>query len=49
MFRKLRNAILILTVVLVSAETANAGFFQRLWQLEQRKNAWLREVFFGRR
>jgi hypothetical protein len=48
MGRKLRVFVIALTLVMVGAETAEAGFFGRLIELERRKNEWLRSVFFGR-
>jgi hypothetical protein len=47
---------LIVSLTLVGCATTNAdcpngqeGFFQKVWRLEQRKNQWLRETFFGAR
>jgi hypothetical protein len=48
MARKFRIFIIALTMVLVGAESAQAGFFSRLMDLERRKNEWLRSVFLRR-
>jgi hypothetical protein len=49
MRRGLRLCALVLSLTMIGANTAEAGFFQRLWELEQRKNQWLRDTFFPRR
>jgi hypothetical protein len=49
MGRKLRAMLIALTLLMVAAETAQAGIFDRLMNLERRKNEWLRSVFFFRR
>jgi hypothetical protein len=46
--RKLRVFLIALTLLMIGAETAQAGFFSRLVSLERRKNEWLRSVFFRR-
>jgi len=48
MARKLRVFLIALTLLMVGVETAQAGVFGRLLQLERRKNEWLRSVFFRR-
>jgi hypothetical protein len=48
MGRKLRTFLIALTLLMVGAETAQASFFGRLAELERRKNAWLRSLFFRR-
>jgi hypothetical protein len=48
MRRGLRICALALSLTLVGANTAHAGIFQRLWELEQRKNQWLMDTFFRR-
>jgi hypothetical protein len=48
--RMKRGLILFLMAMLIglSVNSADAGLFQNLWRLEQRKNAWLRRTFLDR-
>ncbi len=48
MRKALRICTLAVCLLVVGAETANAGFFQNLIRLEQRKNEWLRSLFVRR-
>ena len=48
MARKIRVFLIALTLLTLGAESVQAGPFQRLMQLERRKNEWLRSVFFRR-
>jgi hypothetical protein len=48
MGKKVRVFLIALTLLTVGVESAQAGFFDRLIQLERRKNEWLRSVFFRR-
>lgn len=49
MRKRFAVAAVALTLLGMSVEQADAGFFQRLWQLEKRKNAWLKRTFIDNR